>query len=228
MDIDEDGNLDILSGTYACDDETAAGLYQVLYGTKDGGFKKIAVLNGTDGKPLVITPGHRVENYCTRPFAVDWDGDGDLDLIVGNLKGAFYLFTGEGKGKFAPKPSVIKTGETILRVNGGRHGDPFIVDWDGDGDLDLLSGSRAGGVQLAVNSAGPGKEPKLAPFECLIPDPKNALGSGGETPGGATRVWADDFNGDGKLDILVGDLQRSMRRGAGGAQSGFVWLYIQK
>ena len=41
------------------------------------------------------------ENICTRPFAVDWDGDGHLDLVVGNFAGTFYWFKGEGKGKFS-------------------------------------------------------------------------------------------------------------------------------
>jgi hypothetical protein len=107
------------------------------------------------------------ENICTRPFAIDWDGDGHLDLVVGNFAGTFHLFKGRGKGKFAPVPEEIKTGGQPLKLD-GYHSDPFVVDWDGDGDLYLLSGSSEGGVQWAENRAGPGKPPRLEPFRSLI------------------------------------------------------------
>src|SRR5712692_3238721 len=133
-----------------------AGLFQVLYGNPDGTFRKAEVLKGTDGKPLIIPRNDQpmTENICTRPFAIDWDGDGALDLI---------------------------------------------------------SGSSNGGVQWARNRAGKGKPPDLAPFEWLI-KPGRPVEYGQllreeelTGPTSATRVWVADVNGDGKLDLLVGD-----------------------
>src|SRR5947209_100463 len=132
-----------------------AGLFQVLPGKADGTFGKAEVLKGTDGQPLIIPTKHEeqlTEKICTRPFAVDWDGDGKLDLVVGNFAGTFYWFKGEGKGKFQPKPEPIKSGKEPLKIM-GHHSDPFVIDWDGDGALDLLSGSTEGGVQWARNRA---------------------------------------------------------------------------
>lgn len=195
-----------------------AGLFQVLYGKVDGTFRKAEVLKGTDGEPLIIPvrgkPGEGddwANNICTRPFAIDWDGDGDLDLIVGSFLGSFYRFKGEGKGKFLPKPEKIKAGNQPLTVE-GYHGDPFVVDWDGDGDLDILSGSAQGGVQWAENRAGAGKPPRLEPFRTLIKrGPQIDYGQllrdeDIKGPLSDMRIWVDDINSDGKLDILVGDL----------------------
>jgi hypothetical protein len=213
VDIDADGHLDILSGSYSRMDKDMAGLFQVLYGKADGTFRKAEALKGTDGEPLIIpAKGEEqlTEKICTRPFAVDWDGDGKLDLVVGNFSGTFYWFKGEGKGKFPPKPEPIRAGDSPLKIP-GHHSDPFVVDWDGDGDLDLLSGSGGGGVQWAENRAGKGKPPELAPFKPLVaPGPQVEYGqplaeADLTGPTRATRVWVDDVNGDGKLDLLVGD-----------------------
>src|SRR5947207_15335912 len=88
-----------------------AGLFQVMYGKADGTFKKAEALKGSDGEPLIIPikgDDQQLENICTRPFAVDWDGDGKLDLVVGNFGGTFYWFKGDGEGKFNPKLEIIK------------------------------------------------------------------------------------------------------------------------
>jgi hypothetical protein len=196
-----------------------AGLFQVLWGRPDGIFKKAETLNGTDGKELII-PGKGdpandedlVKRICTRPFAVDWDADGDLDLVVGNFVGTFYLFQGEGKGKFAPVPKEMKSAEGQPLLVAGHHSDPFVIDWDKDGDLDILSGSDNGGIQWAENRAGPGKPAELTGFNVLIP-PGPQMNFGEvlkeaeiKGPLSSLRIWVDDYSGDGKLDIFVGDL----------------------
>jgi hypothetical protein len=228
VDLNGDGFNDILSGSYSRHSQPMAGLFQVLWGKSDKTFEPAEVLKGTDDEPLLIPLGaHKdawIDCICTRPTAVDWDGDGKLDLITGNFTGTFYLFRGEGHGRFLPKGELIICGEEPLKIDGGEHprairghsgwvghSDPFLIDWDRDGDLDLLSGSSAGGVQWAENEAGPGKPPQLKPFQTLIkanvePESGKPLREADLTgPLTATRIWVDDMNSDGKLDILVGD-----------------------
>jgi hypothetical protein len=215
VDLNGDGHSDLLSGSYSRMSQPMAGLFQVLWGQADGSFKKAETLKGTDSEPLIIPAGKDnpdgwVESICTRPTAEDWDADGDLDLVVGNYPGNFYLFTGEGSGKFRPQAQLITAQNSPLKIN-GVHADPFLADWDRDGDLDLFSGSSNGGVYWAENIAGKQKPPELKPFQTLI-EPGQRIEYGQvfsedklTGPTQSTRVWIDDVNEDGKLDVLVGD-----------------------
>jgi hypothetical protein len=216
VEIDGDGAIDVLSGSYSRHDKDMAGLFQVLRGNPDGTWRAAEPLQGTDGKELILprdgAAAEVTHRICTRPIACDLDGDGHLDLVVGNFAGTFGWFRGEGKGRFAPVAQWFEVDGKPLAVS--HHSDPFLVDVDGDGDLDLLSGSASGCVSLSVN-AGSRTEPKFSGFRELVAPAQDAAGADGgsmrfgdahlQGPGSSTRVWADDVDGDGVLDLLVGD-----------------------
>src|SRR5687767_6051347 len=109
-------------------EQDMAGLFQVLRGKPDGSFHKAEALKGTDNKPLIIPAKgeeQMTEKICTRPFAIDWNSDGALDLVVGNFTGTFYWFKGEGQGKFQPKAQkILDAEEKPLKIE-GHHSDPF-------------------------------------------------------------------------------------------------------
>ncbi|MHC4840055.1 MAG: FG-GAP repeat domain-containing protein, partial [Planctomycetota bacterium] len=215
MDVNADGISDILSGCYSQKGhDDMVGSFWLLEGQKDGTFKKPIELKGTDGKLLQVHAKmdekrtNLTENICTRPFAVDWNGDGKLDIISGNFKGNFFLFIGEGEGKFQPTATKLTSEDGVeLKVN-GVHSDPFVIDWDKDGDLDLLAVGSAGEIVWAENTAeitdekvtgAEAQAPVLSGFKTIL----KAVAENG--PAGSTRMHIADVNGDGKLDILVGD-----------------------
>jgi hypothetical protein len=89
-----------------------------------------------------------------------------------------------------------------------KHAAPAVADWDGDGKWDLIVGGQNGAVYWMRNTGTRGK-PEFKTREMLI-----GTGEGvdqwvplGEQPRRGTRSQPQvfDYNGDGKLDLLVGD-----------------------
>ncbi len=223
MDVNGDNLIDIVSGSYSHSEPGVdmAGYFQVLHGIPGGKWKAAQVLRGNDDKPLLL-PGTGegqadLAKICTRAFVADLDDDGNLDLVSGNFGGTFGCFRGEDAVGFAPESTWLQAAGAQMQVQ--HHSDPFLVDWDGDGDLDLLSGSEQGGAHLFPN-VGTKAAPKFAAMKTLVePAGGHAVVQSAEPqeervrfgdehltgPSSSTRVWADDIDGDGTLDLLIGD-----------------------
>jgi hypothetical protein len=240
VDLDGDGHLDILSGSWPGElfffrggpgralaapvklkDKNGKTINIGGGLRKDGGDMILvagdARFEKTDKGTVIIYEGERIEvppdreggitGTASAVHAVDWDGDGDLDLLVGEIRGNVHLVPNEGTAKSYAfgKERQLTAGGKPLRVEGDAG--PFVADWDGDGDLDLLVGAGDGSVSLFRNT-GTAKAPKLAAAEKLVAAGEATYGA--EAPkeprrGVRAKVCAVDWNGDGRLDLLVGD-----------------------
>jgi hypothetical protein len=220
VDWNRDGRLDILSGCYWTDG-AKAGHVLMLAGRGGLDFDEAEPVTNADGQPLTNLPitdsdDERITlNICTHQHAVDYDADGDLDLVVGCFGPNFYFHEntgGEDAASFSGTPELLPV------KSPSHHAAPHLVDWDGDGDLDLLSGTADGGVIISHNT-GSRAEPVWSDFQQLI-EPNNQreqlMWEGAEVqPAASTRVWATDWNRDGQLDLLVGDCVALVRPAEG-------------
>ena len=68
--------------------------------------------------------------------------------------------------------------------------EPIVVDWDGDGDLDMILRKRDRLSLFAFNSGRNFVEVEPNPFHGI--------------PGGQCRPAVVDWDGDGRLDLIVG------------------------
>ena len=74
--------------------------------------------------------------WSEEPIVVDWDGDGDLDVILKKQVDGLSLFEFKSGRRFVEvEPNPFHG----IPVGYGR---PAIVDWNGDGFLDLIIGAK--------------------------------------------------------------------------------------
>jgi hypothetical protein len=152
--------------------------------------------------------------YISTQF-IDWNGNGRLD-VVSNY--AVYLDLGKGNpGAYSGKVDVLPPGVRIAHPS--QTGDdwfwPRLYDLDQDGKLDVLFGDWSGHIWFHRNLSTAeenrfdvqgyklktvdGKEIKVGP---IGKDPQKDFTA---LQGARTVFTVADFNGDGLLDLVVGD-----------------------
>jgi len=137
--------------------------------------------------------------YVRYPAFVDLDGDGDLDLMASarydNM--LYYENTGTPSNpQFASPPSVNPFGITALNAH-ESHPITF-TDLDGDGDFDIMIGSSSTGVLTFIENIGSATNPQFTAPQF------NPFGFSNTSH--ITSPTFADFDKDGDIDLLVGEL----------------------
>ena len=179
-DLDGDGDDDMLLGEW----RDRMAYYRNDGRRRSGRDKLIPRWTLVDSAAATLTRGRN-----TTPTLGDLDGDGDLDLIVGESSGALNYYRNDG-GSSAPDFQLVS--DEFQDIDVGRRSVPTLVDLDGDGDLDLAVGSEISGLRLFLNE-GTRREPVFVETEPFGP----------EVPAFTTPVFAD-IDGDGDHDLVTG------------------------
>lgn len=186
-DFDRDGDEDLFLSNHGSPP-------QLLVNQGDGTFVEQATALG-------IPPGGR-DGHGTAWG--DYDGDGDLDLLIvqgkrlGQANRLDQLYRNDGQAGF-----VLVTEEAGVGNPGGRARSASWIDYDGDGDLDLLVVNYQTPTVLYVND-GAGHFAPLSPF---VTDDLAYW----EAASAQAAAWSD-FDLDGDLDLFLSGVRSRLLR----------------
>ena len=178
------------------------------------GFITLYLNTGTNDNPILTNTGRiKVgsndynEGEKATPVVNDWNEDGKKDLVVGAEDGRIRLLINEGTNNNPVFNSIkyVQANSVDLDVSGSPddRSAPEVADLDGDGLKDLIIGMRTGMVSFYTNS-GTNANPVFTTGVNLQADGADIKMGGAQD--GYSRLDIVDWDGDGDLDLLVGEL----------------------
>jgi hypothetical protein len=176
FDWDQDGDLDLLVG---------GGDGRIWLFLNEGrGTAQFAA-----GVPITAAQHERWGSGYTGALLCDCDADGLPDLAVAHSSGRVTIHRNVGR-RGAP---VFGEPMAEVAVQGGCQGRLDAADWNGDGRIDLVTGSFEGALEVHAN-VGSATAPKFAAAQSL----------GGLRLAYNAQPRIVDFDADGRLDLLLG------------------------
>ena len=201
-DFNGDGLWDIISGQFT----------DCSYFFENNGDKQNPVFK--DGVPITDATGKIIDlsaelgGHHQGTRMVDWNNDGAMDLLfdIGCRYFGTLLYLNQGSSK---KPAFTRSkinyfGRASIEGSGGFFY-PDLVDFNGDGRLDMVSGDGEGWICLWERSAE--GEPSFKDKQPLLcggmPIKTVGCSDRGEQHRGYSKVKVVDWNGDGHFDLVV-------------------------
>ena len=151
------------------------------------------------GKEYKAMINNRI-SYCawaggtelSKPTFVDIDGDGDLDMFIGEEDGRISFFQNDGT-KDQAEWSFVSDYYDSIKV--GEKSAPCFADIDGDGDFDLFVGNQEGMIVFYQNDGD-----SNSPLWVKITDSYESIDVGEKSV-----PFFVDIDADSDLDLFVGE-----------------------
>ena len=184
IDLDADGDVDIVAGN-------RNGTFHYFENTGSATEPEFSRRTGSDNPLYGLDSG----DFSTPEFA-DLDGDGDYDLVAGSAGDEISYF--ENTGTVTAPAFTHHTGASnpLYIVEVGDYSIPELADLDGDGDIDLIVGSRDGTPHYVENT-GTRTRPDFT-HRTGEANPFNGI-----DPGGDSGPALTDIDADGDLDLIL-------------------------
>jgi len=209
-DFDNDGDLDLICGEFL----DSFTYFENIGSRTTPDYAAGQRLKTDEGKLLAM------DLQMIVPVALDWDKDGDLDLIVGDEDGRVAFIENVTRKDAAAKaptfasPRYFQQEADTLKC--GALATPVGFDWDGDGDMDILSGNTAGFIEVFENMSGPNvASPKWnRPIAIqvqgndfrIMAGPNGSIQGPAEAKWGYTTLNVADWDSDGLPDIILNSI----------------------
>lgn len=193
-DFNGDGRPDIFIANQGLD----------LLSTSSPGEPNVLLLSQANGKLKDVSSTHipQFNDFSHSVSVGDVNGDGKLDLFVGNFSGTgefkqSYFLINDGAGHFTidinSVPAGLQPPTTSFNI-----GTSALADFNGDGHVDLFVGNHS--IPGQPSGIYFGNETGSLANALFVPIPVETLGG---HPADAVRTVVADFNLDGKLDLAV-------------------------
>lgn len=210
QDFDGDGDLDLL-----CAEFLDGFTYFENIGSRTQPVYRRGETLGKDDKRI------HLHVQMITPSAIDWDRDGDVDIICGDEDGRVALIEHSGRVEdgqpvfFAPQYFQ----QEAVDLKFGALITPVSFDWDADGDEDLVCGNTSGNIawfqNLSDRQLEPGQTPQWAAPELIEAagqpihiqaGPNGSIQGPAEAKWGYTTLSVGDWNHDELPDLIVNSI----------------------
>ncbi len=193
VDIDNDGDLDLFIGhdTNSINSDYDALTFYVNNGSVNlPSFVRSFALPSDLGN-LVDDFSNTQQNIA--PAFVDFDGDTDPDLVVGNAAGILRYFENTGSLGSPVFTERVGASNPFNGFNLGGNSVPTFADIDNDGDKDAIVGSQFNNIRLFENIGG------TFTLVTGVNDPFDGVDVGNHS-----NPEFVDLDADGDLDVVIG------------------------
>ena len=199
-DLDGNGMLELLVG-----EETGRVLRYEQAGATGADalrFNQTLLFANPAGTP-VGTPN---AGSFAQPAVIDLDNNGLLDVLVGSNDGTLLRYEQNAANSLTFNNfGQMKLADGTI-INAGSVDKPLLTDFNGDGYLDMLLGNKAGTIVLYTQSAA--NSAVFRSLGTLTTDGSSPISS----PNGYAAPAITDINGNGLLDLYVGNADGTLLR----------------